>query len=122
VAQFGPVEIDTGNFRLRFLRAHQSGKREWQIIEIMPACIPGIKARFMCFFRAFDRFPLFKHCNAVACIAIAEDMWMTPDQFLRYILEHTVDVEPAEFARRDIKSARANGACRTLKFLRMISC
>src|SRR6266487_5628259 len=52
-----------------------------------------------CFFRTLDRFPLFQHCAAVAHIAFAKDMRVTPDEFLRHVTENIIDIESVLFLR-----------------------
>src|SRR6476619_6437577 len=51
------------------------------------------------FLFALDCFPLFQHGAGVACFARAEDMRVPPDQFVRHMLNHLLDAEPAGFAR-----------------------
>ena len=92
VTHFGPIEIDARYFGLRFLRAHQRGQRRGQDHRDN-VCL-------FLFFRALDRFPLFQHRAAIAHIAFAEHMRVTPDQFLRHVSQHIVDIEPAAFLAR----------------------
>ena len=54
---------------------------------------------FARFFRALDRFPLFQHRSAVACIALAKHVRVTADEFLRHLVNDIVDLESSSFAR-----------------------
>src|SRR6266852_6982747 len=51
------------------------------------------------FLFALDRFPLFQNRTGVARVALAKNMWMSPNQFLGDLRNDVVDVKFPCFAR-----------------------